>query len=237
MTTDDHARSSMQQVVLRRGEITDDAGSGVPLGVGGVFEIVYADPPWRYNSGTVDPTRKIENHYPTMSIAEICALKVPVAKDAILYLWATAPLLIEALDVVKAWGFRYKTHAVWDKKKIGIGFWFRGQHELLIVGVRGDVKPPDPTQRVPSVIYCPRGPHSAKPDRVRDWIAEWYPRARKLEMFSRLQHAGWHSFGNQCEHDLFSRGFEECASKSPKGKDCPRHDATENAELSDSRPL
>ncbi len=171
-------------------------------GVGGLFEIVYADPPWRYDNGT--PGREIENHYPTMSIEEICAITVPSAKDAILYLWATAPLLVEALEVVKAWGFRYKTQAVWDKVIVGMGFWFRGQHEILIVGARGNVSTPPQSLRISSVIRCPRGSHSSKPDYVRDKIATWYPSARKLEMFSRLHHAGWTSLGNQVEHDLFA---------------------------------
>ena len=168
----------------------------------GLFEIVYADPPWRYDNGT--PGREIENHYPTMSIEEICAIAVPAAKDAILYLWATAPLLVEALDGLKAWGFEYKTQAVWDKVIVGMGFWFRGQHEILIVGTRGDVSPPPQSLRISSVIRCPRGSHSSKPDHVREKIAAWYPDARKLEMFSRLHHVGWTSFGNQVEHDLFA---------------------------------
>lgn len=168
----------------------------------GVFEIIYADPPWRYDNGT--PGREIERHYPTMRDEEICALKVPAAKNAILYLWATAPRLESGLDVLRAWGFRYKTQAVWDKEKVGMGFWFRGQHEILMVGTRGDVSPPAQPDRIASVIRCPRGRHSAKPDYVRDKIALWYPNARRLEMFSRLKRPGWEVFGNDVEYDLLS---------------------------------
>lgn len=168
-----------------------------------MYGIIYADPPWRYDNGT--PGREIELHYPTMSDEEICYLKVPVAKDAILYLWATAPRLESALLVMNSWGFRYKTQAVWDKVKFGMGFWFRGQHEILMVGTRGNVSPPAQELRIPSVIRLPRGEHSSKPDYVRDKIEQWYPDAKRLEMFSRLKRPGWDSFGNEVEHDLFSK--------------------------------
>ena len=135
------------------------------------YNIIYADPPWRYDHGT--PGREIENHYPTMTDEEICALDVPVAKDAILYLWATAPRLESGLDVMKAWGFKYKSQAVWDKVVMGMGFWFRGQHEILMVGVRGKVHPPKQADRVSSVIRVKRGRHSSKPDQVRAMIEQW----------------------------------------------------------------
>ena len=166
------------------------------------FGVIYADPPWRYENGT--PGREIERHYPTMSDEEICALEVPAAKDAILYLWAVAPRLDAGFRVMEAWGFRYKTCAVWDKVKVGMGFWWRGQHEILMVGTRGNVSPPPQPLRKPSVIRCPRGRHSAKPEQVRDWIAEWYPDVPKLEIFSRLKRPGWEVFGNQVEYDLLS---------------------------------
>ena len=94
------------------------------------YNIIYADPPWRYDFSKSN-NRKIENQYPTMTVDEICNLPIPTSKNAVLYLWATAPKLLEALKVMKAWGFEYKTNAVWDKDAIGMGFWFRGQHELL----------------------------------------------------------------------------------------------------------
>lgn len=167
-----------------------------------LYGIIYADPPWRYDNAT--PNRRIENHYPTMSDEEICALKVPAAKDAILYLWAVAPRVEIGLRVMNAWGFGYKTQAVWDKVKVGMGYWFRGQHEILMVGTRGDVSPPPQALRISSVIRTPRGRHSSKPDYVRDKIAEWYPDVPKLEMFSRLKRPGWEAFGNQIEYDLLS---------------------------------
>lgn len=168
-----------------------------------LYDVIYADPPWRYDFAETD-SRAIENQYPTMNIDEICALKVPGAKDSVLYLWATAPKLLEAVQVIAAWGYTYKTHAIWDKEKIGMGYWFRGQHELLMVATRGKWCPPMQADRISSVIRACRGSHSSKPDQVRDWIANWYPTAKRLEMFSRLKRPGWDAFGNQVEHDLFS---------------------------------
>lgn len=79
------------------------------------YDVIYADPCWRYDFSETD-NRKIENHYPTMSIEEICALQLPTKINCVLYMWATAPKLKEAMQVIEAWGFEYKTHAIWDKK-------------------------------------------------------------------------------------------------------------------------
>jgi N6-adenosine-specific RNA methylase IME4 len=166
------------------------------------YGVIYADPPWRYDNGT--PGREIERHYPTMPDSEICALQVPAARDAVLYLWAVAPKLDSGFRVLEAWGFNYKTCAVWDKVKLGMGFWFRGQHEILMVGVRGNVSPPPQALRISSVIRHPRGLHSAKPDFLRDHIAAWFPDVPRLEMFTRVKRPGWDAFGNQVEHDLLS---------------------------------
>ena len=101
--------------------------------LGKEYSVIYADPPWRY-SFSKSHTRDIENQYPTLTVEEIAALSIPAAKEAVLYLWATAPKLREALHVMDAWGFEYKTHSIWDKEILGMGYWFRGQHELLLVG-------------------------------------------------------------------------------------------------------
>lgn len=167
------------------------------------YDIIYADPPWRYDFSK-DSADTIEAHYPTMSVEEIMALDVPSAKNAVLYLWATAPKLQEALDVIKAWGFDYKTHAIWDKGWVGMGYWFRGQHELLMVGVKGKFSPPEQTLRISSIIKQNKGQHSAKPNYVREMIHEWYPKASKLEMFCRQNQpnllqpdAEWDVWGNE----------------------------------------
>lgn len=167
-----------------------------------LYDVIYADPPWTYSNG--GPSGGVDAQYQTMSDEEICALKIPSAANCVLYLWATMPRLPSALDVIKAWGFNYKSGAIWDKERLGIGYWFRGQHELLLVAVKGKVSPPEPNLRIRSVIRAPIGKHSSKPDYVRDQIEKWFPDARRLEMFARRKYPGWDAFGNQVEHDLFS---------------------------------
>lgn len=165
-----------------------------------VFDVIYADPPWRY--GNMPPSATPENHYPTMALEDICALDVPAAQNSVLYLWATAPLLPEGLRVLEAWGFAYKTSAVWDKQRLGVGYWFRGQHEHLLVGVRGQWSPPPVPFRVSSVYSELSGRHSKKPAAIRNMIATWWPDARRLEMFCRYPAPGWHVWGNQVDSSL-----------------------------------
>ena len=160
------------------------------------YQIIYADPPWRYDFSP-SGSRKIENQYPTMSVDEICALDVPSEDNAVLYLWATAPKLLEALQVMKSWGFTYKTQAVWDKEILGMGYWFRGRHEILLVGTRGKFSPPRPQLRVGSVIRKRRSKHSKKPVEIRALIAKWYPEESKIELFARERADGWGAWGNE----------------------------------------
>jgi len=165
------------------------------------YSVVLADPPWRYEFSK-SRSRKIENHYPTMSTGEICALNIPSAENAVLYLWATAPKLVDALRVMGAWGFSYRTNIIWDKVKMGCGHWARIQHELLLVGVKGTFSPPCTHLRVRSVISIPRSKHSSKPSEIRNLIARWYPNERKLEMFARERAENWDSWGNEVECDV-----------------------------------
>lgn len=158
------------------------------------FEIVLADPPWRYDFSETE-CRKIENNYPTATIEDICKHAPKTTENAILFLWATAPKLREAMQVVDAWGFEYKTHAIWDKCKIGMGYWFRGQHELLIVATKGNASPPIAENRVSSIFKEARGEHSKKPDCVYEWIESAFVSYKKLEMYARSNRPGWHSWG------------------------------------------
>lgn len=165
------------------------------------YKIIYADPPWRYDFSKSD-SRKIENQYETMSLDEICALQIPVDNNAVLYLWATAPKLLEALKVMESWGFKYKTHAVWDKCRIGMGYWFRGQHELLLVGVKGKWSPPEPKKRIPSIYQEDRNGHSSKPEAIRSFIQHWFPQHDKIELFAREKTQGWDCWGNEVQSDI-----------------------------------
>lgn len=163
---------------------------------GKTWPVIYADPPWRYEHVKTD-SRAIENQYPTMSLDDICAMQVPSNDDAILFLWTTSPKLAEGMRVLESWGFTYRTCAVWDKQKIGMGYYFRQQHELLLVGTRGNLPVPEPADRPSSVMRYPRGQHSAKPAEVAELIERMYPTLPKLELFCRSPRPGWDVWGNQ----------------------------------------
>jgi N6-adenosine-specific RNA methylase IME4 len=140
-----------------------------------------------------------DDHYGVMEDYEIGAMQIPVADNAILFLWATAPKLPEALHVMKDWGFEYKTNAVWIKDKIGTGYYFRGQHELLLVGKKGENIPvPEEKTRHSSVIQSPRLEHSEKPTLVYGLIERMYPNRSYLELFARgFKRKGWTQWGNE----------------------------------------
>lgn len=158
--------------------------------------LVLADPPWRYDFAETD-SRQIENQYPSATVGEIIAHKPVTEGDCVLLMWATVAKMREAFEVMDGWGFEYKTHAVWDKEKIGMGYWFRGQHELLLVGTKGKVSPPAPEHRVSSVFREARRAHSEKPDCVYEWIEAAFPHLLKLEMYCRRPREGWLVFGNE----------------------------------------
>jgi N6-adenosine-specific RNA methylase IME4 len=163
----------------------------------GIYDVILADPPWDYEFSPTDQ-RQIENQYPPMPLDEILALEVPAADNAVLFLWATAPKLEEALSVLHAWGFSYKTGAAWDKEKIGMGYWFRGQHELLLVGTKGHFSPPEEANRPSSVFREERRGHSVKPECVYRALEVMFPDARRLELFARgVARPGWTVWGNE----------------------------------------
>jgi N6-adenosine-specific RNA methylase IME4 len=164
----------------------------------GPFELIYADPPWQL--GNPASAFAPENHYPTMPLEEIKALEVPSAEDAVLFLWAVSSKLREALEVMDAWGFEYKSFLVWVKDWIGPGTWVRHRHEPLLIGRRGNYPPPEPEDRPNSVFEAARGRHSEKPVCAYELIERAYPLASKLELFGRgVPRAGWSAWGNEVE--------------------------------------
>jgi N6-adenosine-specific RNA methylase IME4 len=176
------------------------------------YPIIYADPPWQYEHPPFSESRKIENHYPTMKFEAICAL--PVAQlatdDALLFIWPPPPILERCLEVIRAWGFEYRTGLVWAKDKIGMGMYLRQQHEHLFIGRRGDIPLPAPDARPPSVIHAARREHSRKPDEAYELIERMYPELPKIELFARSAREGWAAWGNQAPQegdDLDISGF------------------------------
>ncbi len=162
------------------------------------YPLIYADPPWRYEHAESE-SRAIENQYPTMTLDDICGLPLGeiTTDDAILFMWATSPKLEEGMRVVREWGFTYRTCMVWDKEKIGMGYYARQQHELLLIATKGSIPVPPPAARPGSVVRIARGEHSAKPHEFYELIERMYPELPKLEMFCRSPRAGWSVWGNQ----------------------------------------
>lgn len=178
-------------------EIKNSIITHEPTVITGLYDVIYADPPWKYEFSETS-SRSIEAKYPTMTMDELKEVVVPATDDAVLLLWATAPLLKKAIELMEYWGFTYRTCAVWDKQKIGTGYWFRGQHELLLIGVKGEFSPPKPEFRVSSVFREVRTVHSKKPDFYYKLIESMFPNRRYLEMFARSKHnSKWTVWGNQ----------------------------------------
>lgn len=157
------------------------------------YKIIYADPPWRYARSKVQGAA--EKHYPTMSIEELCALPVKeiADKDCILFLWATFPQLKEALQLIKAWGFTYKSVAfVWLKQNrksptwfYGLGFWTRGNAEICLLATKGH--PKRQSNKVHQFIISPVEQHSKKPDITREKILALMGDLPRIELIlSRL---------------------------------------------------
>jgi len=167
------------------------------------YGIIYADPPWRYDNKGGNGAA--ENHYPTMNISDICSLPVAdiAAKDSALFLWTTFPLLPEALCVIDAWGFKYKTVAfVWLKQNRkaktwfhGLGFWTRSNAEVCLLATRGHPKRQD--KSIHQLIISPIEAHSKKPDEARDKIVRLMGDIPRVELFARQTTPGWDVWGNE----------------------------------------
>lgn len=168
------------------------------------YGVIYADPPWRFEpySRETGMDRAADNHYPTMTIEEIKALDIPAANDCALFLWATAPMLLEGLDVLARWGFSYRSHLVWEKDRTGTGYWVRNRHELLLIGIRGNVPAPEPGTQPESVIVAPVAGHSVKPEIFAELIERLYPTLPKLEMFTRRRRPDWDAWGAEVPDDM-----------------------------------
>ncbi len=158
------------------------------------FGCIYADPPWRYGNQT---TRGNTNkHYGTMATEDIATLPVAELCSAKchMHMWTTNAFLKDALGIIDDWGFVFKSTFVWVKPQLGIGNYWRCSHEIMLLGVRGGLTFP-PTN-IPSWLENGRGPHSAKPSRVRGLIQRVSP-GPYLEMFAREVVPGWVVWGNQ----------------------------------------
>jgi N6-adenosine-specific RNA methylase IME4 len=161
------------------------------------YRIIYADPPWAYgDSRSGQGTTGATDHYPIMPLKDICSLPVKNITDenAVLFLWVTSPLLEECFEVIKAWGFKYKSSFVWDKIKHNMGHYNSVRHELLLICTKGSCVP-DNTKLFDSVQSIERTEHSQKPEEFREIIDTLYSKGKKIELFARKSTADWDAWG------------------------------------------
>jgi N6-adenosine-specific RNA methylase IME4 len=167
----------------------------------GKFDVIYADPPWKYdNSGLEGSAEK--TYKSVMNLDAICALEVAKKrpKDGVLFCWATNPFLKDVFSVIDAWGYQYKTNICWAKggrPTYGkLGFYVQGKHELLLIATCGSMLP---SGELPlSLVEAPKGEHSRKPDAFYDIIEAMYPSGKYLELFARRRHSQkWEVWGNE----------------------------------------
>jgi len=164
------------------------------------FACVYADVPWSFRN--TSSRAAAATHYQTMSYRQLRELPVRelVADNAHLHFWVPNALLPESFDIMKAWGFQYKTNFAWVKPQIGMGNYWRNAHELMLLGVRGSL--PFGQNNVKSWLEVRRTSHSTKPDAIRELVEQVSP-GPYLELFGRRTVPGWTTFGNQIERWLF----------------------------------
>lgn len=183
--------------------------------VDGEVGTIVADPPWRY--GNTSTRGAAQDHYPTMTIEQLCAIDDPekdpaavalkhTGEQAHLYLWTTAGHLPDAFDVMEAWGFTYKTYLVWVKPQMGMGNYFRVSTELVLFGIKGEIRTRE--RNIMNHFTERRGKHSAKPESFYDMVAKASP-GPYLEMFARCRagqqlicgctkcRLGWQVWGNE----------------------------------------
>lgn len=165
------------------------------------YRVIYADPPWNYgNSGAgIDQYGPAERHYPSLTIAELCAIDIQsiIEENAVLFLWVTSPLLDECWPVIKAWGFQYKTSFIWDKVKHNYGHYNSVRHELLLICTRGSCTPDNPKLYDSVQVIDRSESHSEKPEEFRAIIDDLYPYGKRIELFARKKVNGWDYYGNE----------------------------------------
>jgi len=182
----------------------EDLLSGHP----GQFSTILADPPWQFTNrtGKMAPEHKRLSRYSTMTLQEIMELPIPqlAAAKSHLYLWVPNALILEGLEVMKRWGFTYKTNLVWYKIRKdggpdgrGVGFYFRNVTELILFGVRGkNNRTLQPGRKQVNIIATRKREHSRKPDELYD-IIERCSSGPYLELFARHYRRGWAQWGDE----------------------------------------
>jgi N6-adenosine-specific RNA methylase IME4 len=173
-----------------------------------LYGVLYVDPPWDFIvwDRETGMDRHVANHYPVMSGDALTAMKLPAAKDCVLYLWVPFNQIGNAIDLIRAWGFKEKIGhgngwndggVGWGKPTLGTGFDVRENLELLLIATRGKPAMPAMGEQYPSLIIAERGEPSEKPEIFAEIISKLWPNTAKLEMFARQARAGWDCWGNE----------------------------------------
>ena len=183
------ATPAMQQGVVITADFAELLASDIR------YRTVYADPPWQY--GNQRTRAATSNHYATMDLDALKDMPVEdvVADDALLFLWTTGAFLHDAMHVIEAWGFEYKTEFVWVKPQMGLGNYLRMSHEPMLIARRGTAKAGGTS--VMSWLKHDRARHSVKPAQVRKAVIETLSQPPYLELFAREIPRGWSAFGNE----------------------------------------
>ena len=180
------------------------------------YQIIYADPPWKYRQGKSMGTNfqgAADAQYACMDYKDICKLPIEKIsdKDSIIFLWATFPQLREALEVIKAWGFEYKTVGfVWIKVNpnqplkefFGIGYYTKSNAEICLLGTKGNAHKLVKSNSISQVIATPKLRHSEKPQQARDKIIQLVGDLPRIELFARQKTEGWDVWGNEVKSDI-----------------------------------
>lgn len=172
-------------------------------------QTILADPPWRFQNrtGKMAPEHKRLSRYGTLTLQQIIEIPVQVAtaENAHLYLWVPNALLAEGLEVMSSWGFQYKTNIIWHKVRKdggpdgrGVGFYFRNTTELLLFGVKGNMRTLSQGRTQVNIIKSRKREHSRKPDEQYDLIESCSP-GPYLELFARGKRPNWFGWGNESE--------------------------------------
>lgn len=177
------------------------------------YQIIYADPPWKYNSRANHKTRfrgGAEGHYKLMTMEEIKALRISELADenCALFLWCTFPYLNEQIKLFEHWGFKYRTVGfTWVKTNpkngkpfFGVGYYAKSNAEVCLLGIRGKMKPI--ANNISSIIIAPRREHSRKPDEVGEKIVRLFGNLPRIELFARQKSEGWDVWGNEVENSI-----------------------------------
>lgn len=174
------------------------------------YKVIYADPPWQFETWSdKGKGRSAEKHYDTMPLEDI--KKLPVGeladKDCALFIWATSPMIQQALEVIKSWGFTYKTVAfTWVKKDMtgklfdGLGFWTRANSEFCLIATKGS--PKRTSFNTSQIVITKKRQHSRKPDEVRELIVKLMGDVPRIELFARHRFEGWDVWGKEAPKQI-----------------------------------